>query len=192
MTMGENQTTEARGGKYAERFTPAVTVLLTLLQPHFIDEGKPLRGLDKTLFDECCGQGQFSCAILVLKIFYNCLAMPPPERPQAILRILRSIFAMDIQEKSCAKAKEHLILTVIDSYKWFFGEEYPLIAEATSIIEEIVQCGNVLEFLFENTPPENRDAEYYASVKDMAKRGRISSECAERIFKAKDKQQTLF
>lgn len=192
MTMGENQTTEARGGKYAEIFTPAHVVFEMLLQPHFIDEGKPLRGIDKTFFDECCGQGQFSCAIVVLKIFYNCLPLPPPERPQAVLKILHSIFAMDIQEKSCAKAKEHLFLTVQDAYEWFFGEKFPLLAEATSIINEIVQCGNVLEFLAENVPPENRDADYYNNIKYELKRGLISGECAERILNSKNNQLTLF
>ena len=192
MTMGENESTERGGGKYAERFTPARVVFEMLLQPHFIDEGKPLRKLDSKIFDECCGQGQFSCAIVVLKIFYNCLELPPDERARSVLKILSGVYGMDIQEKSCEKAKEHLFWTVMEAYEWFFGVPFPLIAEAALMIDNAIQCGNVLEFLAENTPLENRDARYYENIKYEAKRGYISQEFADRILKSKNKQQTLF
>ena len=179
--MGEGQTKD--GVKiFAEVFTPAHVVFFMLLQPHFINEGEPLRDLDKTIFDPCCGQGQFGCAEVVLKMFYNCLELPPNERADAVLRILLSIYGMDIQEKSCRKARKHFLLTVQDAYKYFFNEDFPAMMEAAVIINNRVQCGNSIEYMLEQVPPENRDKDYYKNIKDYAKKGRIGKECADKLL----------
>ena len=71
-----------------------------MLLPEFIDL---LKELEKTFFDPCVGEGQFPCAELVLKMFYNV------ERLNAdnALVALKSLHGMDIQavnveKKSCA------------------------------------------------------------------------------------------
>lgn len=201
--MGEGQTAEARGGKHAEKFTPSCGVLIHFLEiPQFREL---LKGLDKTILDPFCGQGQYGCTALVLKMFYCLLELPPDERPDAVLRILLSLYHMDIQEKSCRKAREHLLLTVQDAYKWFFGEDFPMMMEAAIIINNRVQCGNSLEFILDQVPPENRvkqlgfnsEKEYRRYIQVWVERGKkgklgVTQEWADAHLAAMDKQNNLF
>lgn len=179
--MGEGQTKDGVKN-FAEVFTPANVVFFMLLQPHFINEGEPLRDLDKTIFDPCCGQGQFGCAEVVLKMFYNCLELPQNERQKAVLRILNSIYGMDIQAKSVDKARRHLLDTVCDAYEFFFGEQYDEFMAAAWIIQGRTIVGNSIEYMLEQVPPENRDKDYYKNIKDYAKKGRIGKECADKLL----------
>lgn len=179
--MGEGQTKEGVK-QFAEVFTPAQCVFFMLMQPDFINEGKPLRDLDQTIFDPCCGQGQFGCSEVVLKMFYNCLELPLKERKKAVLRILNSIYGMDIQAKSVDKARRHLLDTVCDAYGFFFGEQYDEFMAAAWIIQGRTIVGNSIEFMLEQVPPEECDKEWRNNIKDYAKKGHISKECADRLL----------
>ena len=104
--------TYATAGKektHAEVFTPAGLVFDMVMQPHFCAE---LRDVDKTFFDPAVGEGQFPCAELVCKMFYNVDRLTPA----LALRAVKSLYGVDIQEKSIKKCRNHLLATLISTY----------------------------------------------------------------------------
>ena len=114
------------GDKKSVVYTPAGLVFQMILQP----EMRECLQLDKTIFDLAVGEGQFPCAELVLKLFYNLDGLDE----EKALRALKSLYGADIQAASVAKAKAHLRQTLGDAYKYFTGEEFSRWAEADEII----------------------------------------------------------
>ena len=187
MTMGQNQTTDAKGGKFAEVFTPANIVFFMILQPDLHDV---MTDEHKKILDPAAGQGQFGCSELVLRMFYTALDKPRKEREKAVLVNLANIYHLELQEKNVHQCKQHLLDTLYDAYDFFFGETFPDVMQAVKIIDDrVIQC-NSLEWISEHTPPENRTKKYYDRVKEMAKKGNSSKECADRILKEKSHAQT--
>lgn len=187
MTMGQNQTTDARGGKFAEVFTPANIVFFMILQPDLRDV---ITDEHKIWLDPAAGQGQFGCSELVLRMFYTALDKPPEERVKCVLINLANIYSLELQAKNVDQCRRHFFDTVCDAYEFFFGEEFqPFMTAAKIILDRVIQC-NSLEWISEHTPPENRTKEYYDRVKEMAKSGHISQECADRILNVNKNAQT--
>lgn len=115
---------------HGEVFTPPGIVFRMVLAETFIEE---LKKLEKTFFDPCVGEGQFPCAELVLKMFYNLDKL----NPQNVITMLRSLHGMDIQPDSIAKCRKHMEQTLYDAYNFFTGENFP-----KSLYTKIILCQN--------------------------------------------------
>lgn len=126
--------------KHAEVFTPAGLVFDMILNEYVREL---VQDVDKTAFDPAVGQGQFPCAELVSKLFYNIDRLDE----DLALRALKSLYGIDIQESSVRQAREHLILTLCDSYRFFTGKEFTRLAEAQAIVEENIICGDSLKIM---------------------------------------------
>ncbi len=133
--------------KFAEVFTPAGVVFEMILQEDLRD---CLQGLDKTMLDPAVGEGQFPCAELVWKMFYN---LDDLDAATALLA-LDSLYGIDIQAASVAKAREHLLLTISDAYKFFTGKEFTRTDEARAIVEERIIVGDSLKIMRQWANPQ--------------------------------------
>lgn len=132
---------------FAEVFTPAGVVFYMVMNP---DMNDLLIDVDKTVFDPAVGEGQFPCAELVLKLFYNVERLDE----EMALRALRSLYGVDIQATSVEKAREHLLLTLQDAYKFFVGKEFTRLDEARAIIAENFYQGDSLKLMKEWNSPQ--------------------------------------
>lgn len=83
---------------------------------------------------------------------------------------------MDIQAKNVAKTKEHLLMTVSNAYKFFFGVDFSFLTDAENIICKRVVCGNSLEFMHYIVPPTQRDADWFNDHKNLIKHKLIHDE----------------
>ena len=134
-------------GKFAEVFTPAGIVFDMILQ----DGMRPvLMDVQKTILDPAVGEGQFPCAELVWKMFYN---LDTLDEATALLA-LDSLYGIDIQPTSVAKAREHLLLTIRDAYKFFTLKEFTRMDEARAIVDERIIVGDFLKLAKEWTNPQ--------------------------------------
>ena len=125
---------------HGEVFTPPGVVFQMILQPRLRED---LKNPEKTFFDPCVGEGQFSTVELVLKMFYNVDKL----NSENILTILNSIRGMDIQEESVLKCKEHMKKTLNDAYKFFTNENFTENKFAEFIINKNFKHGDSLKFL---------------------------------------------
>lgn len=133
--------------KFAEVFTPPGVVFDMILQ-----EGiRPLlQGLDKTIFDPCVGEGQFPCAELVWKMFYNLDTLDET----TALTALASLYGVDIQAVSIDKTREHLLATIKDAYEFFTGEHFTEDDVARAIAEENFIVGDSLKLMAKWSAPQ--------------------------------------
>lgn len=124
--------------KFAQVFTPSGVVFFMIMH----EEMRPcVQGLEKTMFDPCCGEGQFPCAELVLKMFYN---MEDLNEATALIA-LASLYGMDIQATSVEKTHNHLVETISAAYKFFTGEEFTEKEVAKKIAEKNFWQGDSLK-----------------------------------------------
>lgn len=136
--------TRGKEKSHAEVFTPAGIVFDMILQ----DGLRPvLMDVQKTILDPATGEGQFPCAELVWKMFYN---LDDLDEDKALIA-LDSLYGIDIQAASVAKAREHLLLTISDAYKFFTGKEFTCTDEARAIVEERIIIGDFLKLAKEWT-----------------------------------------
>ena len=133
--------------KHAEVFTPAGVVFEMILQ----DGIRPIiKDLDKTIFDPATGEGQFPCAELIWKMFFNYATLTE----EKVLRALKSLHAIDIQAASIETCKEHLRLTIRDGYKFFTGQDFTRWSEVDEILEENLIVGDSLKIMNEWITPQ--------------------------------------
>ena len=130
--------------KLGEVFTPAGLVFEMIMQEGMYD---CLADVDKTIFDPCCGEGQFPCAELVGKMFYNVDKLSP----EVVLRAMSALYGVDIQEPSVKKTRKHLIKTMIDAYDFFTGKALPVDVQivALKVVEENFIVGDSLKLMKE-------------------------------------------
>lgn len=133
--------------KHAEVFTPAGIVFDMVTQEGIRD---CLKDVDKTIFDPAVGEGQFPCAELVWKMFYNVEKLDE----DLALRALKSLYGMDIQPVSVDKARAHLLATIQDAYNFFTGDDFTQLDAARSIILDNIQCGDSLKFMKDLANPQ--------------------------------------
>lgn len=139
--------TRGKEKSHAEVFTPAGIVFDMILQ----DGLRPvLMDVQKTILDPAVGEGQFPCAELVWKMFYNLDAL---DEATALLA-LDSLYGIDIQPTSVAKAREHLLLTIRDAYKFFTGKEFTRTDEARAIVGERIIIGDSLKIMRQWANPQ--------------------------------------
>jgi len=131
---------------FAEVFTPA-GLAFQMLMPNFNDG---LRDVDKTILDPAVGEGQFLCAALVLKHFFNVERIDE----DLSLHALKSLYGIDIQPASVAKARAHLLLTLCDSFKYFTGKNFTRLDEAWAIVAGNICVGDSLEIMAEWVNPQ--------------------------------------
>lgn len=136
--------------KHAEVFTPAGIVFEMILNDGIRD---CVKGVDKTILDPAVGHGQFPCAELVWKMFYN---LDTLDEEKAI-RALASLHGIDIQAASVDACKENLKSTLADAYEFFTGKKFSLPTELLDeILEENFIVGDSLKimrrWIKENTP----------------------------------------
>lgn len=105
--------------KSAEVFTPANIVFDMLLTSHLRDI---LNDLDKTIFDPAAGQGQFPCAELFLKMFFNLDNLSD----ENCLRAVNSIHAVEIQADNCREYLYHFVETFKSSYEFLCDKPCPV------------------------------------------------------------------
>lgn len=128
--------------KHGEVFTPAGTVFEMVMRSEVRDV---LTDVDKLIFDPAIGQGQFPCAELVLKLFYNLDRLDD----ELALRALKSLYGMDIQSVNVDRTRVHLLYTIKAAYKFFTGRDFEKIDEAIWIIRRNIIVGDSLEFMSE-------------------------------------------
>ncbi|MBQ4495146.1 MAG: hypothetical protein II968_05200 [Selenomonadaceae bacterium] len=139
--------TRGKEKSHAEVFTPAGIVFDMILQ----DGLRPvLMDVQKTILDPAVGEGQFPCAELVWKMFYN---LDTLDEATALLA-LDSLYGIDIQASSVAKAREHLLLTIRDAYKFFTGKEFTRTDEARAIVDERIIIGDSLKIMRQWANPQ--------------------------------------
>lgn len=124
--------------KFAEVFTPAGVVFEMILQDGM---RSVLMDVEKTILDPACGEGQFPCAELVWKMFYNLDVL----NETTALLALNRLYGVDLQPSSVIKTKEHLLLTLKDAYRFFTGEEFTATDEARAIVDERIIEGDFLK-----------------------------------------------
>ena len=139
--------TRGKEKSHAEVFTPAGIVFDMILQ----DGLRPvLMDVQKTILDPATGEGQFPCAELVWKMFYN---LDNLDEATALLA-LDSLYGIDIQPTSVAKAREHLLLTIRDAYKFFTGKEFTRTDEARAIVDKRIIGGDSLKIMRQWANPQ--------------------------------------
>ena len=132
----------------AEVFTPAGVVFQMCLQK---DIRPLLQDVDKTALDPAVGQGQFPCAELVLKLFFN---VDKQLNEEIALRALKSLYGVDIQSSSVDKTRKHLIATLTDSYKYFTGKNFSRLVDAKAIVNDNFFQGDFLKISNQWTNPQ--------------------------------------
>lgn len=115
--------------KHAEVFTPPGVVFEMILTGGIREV---VKCVDKTMFDPAVGHGQFPCAELVWKMFYN---LDTLDEEKAI-RALASLYGIDIQAASVDACKENLKATLADAYEFFTGKKLSVSAE---LLDEILE-----------------------------------------------------
>ncbi len=135
--------------KHAQIFTPAGLCFEMILQGGIRET---VQGVDKTILDPAVGEGQFPCAELVMKMFYNIERLDE----ELALRALKSLYGIDIQAWSVERAREHLLLTLQDAYRFFTGKEFTRLDEAKEIVEENMIVGDSLKLMAEWTSPQGK------------------------------------
>ena len=138
--MTYHKETKEKVKSHGEVFTPPGVVFQMVLLPELRED---LCNPEKTFFDPCVGEGQFSTAELVLKMFYNVDKL----NSENVLTIFNSIYGMDIQEESVLKCKEHMIKTLNDAYKFFTNENFTENKFAEFIINKNFKTDDSLEFM---------------------------------------------
>ena len=128
-TAAEKKDKTSAYHKHAEVFTPAGVVFFMIMQDGVRE---CLQGIDKTIFDPTVGEGQFPCAELVCKMFYNLQSL----NEATALIALASLYGMDIQPSSVDKTHKHLLQTLCVAYKFFTGEDFTEIDVAKEIIQK--------------------------------------------------------
>ena len=128
--------------KYGEIFTPPGIVFKMVMIPEVRED---LKILEKPFFDPCVGEGQFPCAELVLKMFYNLDKL----NEEKAIRILKSICGMDIQAENVDKCRAHILATFCNAYQFFTGEEISesTLCKAITIIAQNFKTGDSLKFM---------------------------------------------
>ncbi|MBQ3337612.1 MAG: hypothetical protein IJG80_09435 [Selenomonadaceae bacterium] len=142
-----NYATRGKEKTHAEVFTPAGIAFFMVMNPDVRDV---LTDVDKTILDPAVGQGQFPCAELVLKLFCNVDHLDE----ELALRALKSLYGIDIQESSVMEAREHLLRTLCDSFHFFTGKDFTRLAEAQTIVNENIICGDSLKLMEQWTNPQ--------------------------------------
>ena len=138
--MTYHKETKEKVKSHGEVFTPPGVVFQMVLLPELRDD---LRNPKKTFFDPCVGEGQFSTAELVLKMFYNIDKL----NSENVLTMLNSIRGIDIQEESVLKCKGHMIKTLNDAFKFFTNESFTENKFAEFIINKNFKTGDSLKFM---------------------------------------------
>lgn len=133
--------------KHAQIFTPAGLCFEMILQDGIRET---VQGVDKTILDPAVGEGQFPCAELVMKLFYNVERLDE----ELALRALKSLYGIDIQAWSVERARAHLLLTLCDAYRFFTGKEFSRLDVAKEIVEENIIVGDSFKLLKEWTNPQ--------------------------------------
>ena len=126
--------------KHAEVFTPAGVVFKMLMSDEIIPT---LKNVCKPIFDPATGEGQFPCAELVLKMFYNLDKLDET----TALKALGSLYAMDNQSVNIDKARAHLLATIFDAYEFFTDKSFDNLGGAVNIILQNTKCGDSLKFM---------------------------------------------
>ena len=131
-----------RKKKLGEIFTPPGIVFKMVMIPEVHED---LKNLEKPFFDPGVGEGQFPCAELVLKMFYNLDKL----NEEKAIRILKSICGMDIQAENVDKCRAHILATFCDAYQFFIGEEISetTLCKAIIIIAQNFKTGDSLKFM---------------------------------------------
>ena len=125
---------------YAEVFTPPGVVFLMVLQDGIRDN---VRDVDKTIFDPAVGEGQFPCAELVLKMFYQLDKLDE----NLAVRALASLYGVDIQASSVDKTTSHLIASLRMAYRFFTGKEFTAADDVTDFLCENFIVGDSLKLM---------------------------------------------
>jgi len=129
MTMPYTTSKTEAYHKHAEVFTPPWCVFLMILNSGIREV---VKGVDKTMFDPAVGHGQYPCAELVWKMFYNLDALDEP----TAIRALASLYGIDIQATSVASCRENLKATLADAYEFFTGKKFSV---PTTVLDEILE-----------------------------------------------------
>ena len=134
--------------KHAEVFTPPWIVFFMVLQGGIREI---VKDVDKTLFDPCCGHGQFPCAELVCKMFYNVDTLDE----ETAVRALASLYGADIQAASVDKTRDHLKATIADAYEFFTGKKFSVPDDVLDkIIDRNFLVGDSLKIMKQWTTPQ--------------------------------------
>ncbi len=140
-------TSKEKTKTHGEVFTPAGTVFKMLTRkearPSVIDVNKPI-------FDPAVGEGQFPCAELVLRMFYNVERLDE----ELVLTALKNLYGMDIQSVSVDKARAHMLATTCDAYKFFTGKEISNLNGAIFAILGNFVCGDSLKLMQDLAKPQ--------------------------------------
>ena len=130
--------------KHAEVFTPPGVVFSMILQDSI---RSCVADVDKTILDPAVGEGQFTCGELVWKLFFGLDRL----NEEFVLRAIKSLHAIDIQPTSVEIAKQHMIKTACDAYKFFTGKEFTRTDDARKILDENFICGDSLKIMHDWT-----------------------------------------
>ena len=125
------------GDKNSTVYSSAGLCFQMLLYP----EVRDCLQFDKTILDPAVGEGQFPCAALVLKFFYNLEQLDE----DSALRALKSLYGIDLA--GVDKAKQHLRQTLADAFKYFTGREFSRWLEADIILDENFLQGDSFKLL---------------------------------------------
>lgn len=148
--MTYNSVSKEQVKKHAQVFTPAGVVFEMILNDGIREL---VMDVDKTVLDPAAGEGQFPCAELVCKMFYNLDTLDE----ETALRALASLYGIDIQSSAIATTKTHLKATLADTYKFFTGKDFPLTDYEPlidSILEENLIVGDSLEIMNKWAAPQ--------------------------------------
>lgn len=133
--------------KHAEVFTPPGVVFGMILEGGIREV---VKGIDKTMFDPTVGHGQFPCAELVWKMFYNLDALDE----ETALRALASLYGIDIQAASIDACDANLLATLADAYKFFTGKEFTRLEEAAAVVKSNFIVGDSFKIMKQWTAPQ--------------------------------------
>ena len=133
--------------EFAEVFTPAGVVFDMILNSGI---RAVLEDADKNILDPAVGEGQFPCAELVWKLFFNVDSL----NEDLALRALSSLYGIDIQPSNVYKSRANLVQTLCDAYKFFKGNDFTRLDEAQAIVEENIICGDSLKLMKQWAEPQ--------------------------------------
>lgn len=143
MTANSKSKERVRGG---EVFTPATTVFEMILLPDLRDV---ISDIDKTILDPAAGQGQFPCTELFLKMFFNLDKL----NDENCLRILKSIYGIELRKDNLNECHLHMLETFRKSYEYLTNKPCPieLFIKAGLIIKHNIIQGDALKIMQEWT-----------------------------------------
>ncbi|MBR1645161.1 MAG: SAM-dependent DNA methyltransferase [Selenomonadaceae bacterium] len=148
MPVTDKLSTE-RVKKFAEVFTPPGVVFSMILQDGI---RSCVADVDKTILDPAVGHGQYPCGELVWKMFFGLDRL----NEEFVLRAIKSLHAIDIQPASVEIAKQHMIKTACDAYKFFTGKEFTRTDDARKILDENFICGDSLKIMRDWAAPQQK------------------------------------